>query len=301
PADLREGARPVGRRPGGARQRARRCAVPALLPARVHRRRSRCRAERPRDRPRLSGAARQSRRPGDDDVALGPLPRRLHGVVGAQPRLPPAHRLCAYLRWREGSRAVPEATGVPAGPADDPARAQCAAARRERSRRRRLRGRRGADLGLAFGRLLHGVGTERGARAQRQRDSKCARKPRRGTCTRRGRRQRRARRRAGRCRLRRRGVTFERPWLLLSLLLVPLAVALYVLAERRRMRYAVRFTNVDVLAGVVRGRIWRRFVPLVFFLLAVASLCVATARPQRTTLVPKDRATVILVVDVSRS
>ncbi|HKC22069.1 MAG TPA: VWA domain-containing protein [Gaiellaceae bacterium] len=96
-------------------------------------------------------------------------------------------------------------------------------------------------------------------------------------------------------------MTFERPWLLLSLLLVPLAIGLYVLAERRRMRYAVRFTNVDVLAGVVGGRIWRRFVPLVLFLLALAALCVAVARPQHTTLVPKDRATVILVVDVSRS
>ena len=96
-------------------------------------------------------------------------------------------------------------------------------------------------------------------------------------------------------------MTFEQPWLLLSLLLVPLAVGLYFLAERRRMRYAVRFTNVDVLAGVVGQRIWRRFVPLVLFLLALASLCVAMARPQHTTLVPKDRATVILVVDVSRS
>jgi Ca-activated chloride channel family protein len=96
-------------------------------------------------------------------------------------------------------------------------------------------------------------------------------------------------------------VTFERPLLLLTLLIVPLAIALYVLAERRRMRYAVRFTNVDVLAGVVRGRIWRQYVPLVLFLLALAALCVGMARPQRTTLVPKDRATVILVVDVSRS
>jgi Ca-activated chloride channel homolog len=96
-------------------------------------------------------------------------------------------------------------------------------------------------------------------------------------------------------------VTFERPFLLLTLLLVPLAVALYVLAERRRMRYAIRFTNVDVLAGVVRGRIWRQYVPPVLFLLALAALCVGMARPQRTTLVPKDRATVILVVDVSRS
>jgi Ca-activated chloride channel homolog len=96
-------------------------------------------------------------------------------------------------------------------------------------------------------------------------------------------------------------VTFERPFLLLTLLLVPVAVALYVLAERRRMRYAIRFTNVDVLAGVVRGRIWRQYVPPVLFLLALAALCVGMARPQRTTLVPKDRATVILVIDVSRS
>jgi Ca-activated chloride channel family protein len=96
-------------------------------------------------------------------------------------------------------------------------------------------------------------------------------------------------------------LTFERPFLLLTLLLVPLAVALYVLAERRRMRYAIRFTNVDVLAGVVRGWIWRQYLPPVLFLLALAALCVGMARPQRTTLVPKDRATVILVVDVSRS
>jgi Ca-activated chloride channel family protein len=96
-------------------------------------------------------------------------------------------------------------------------------------------------------------------------------------------------------------VTFERPFLLLTLLLVPLAVALFVIAERRRMRYAIRFTNVDVLAGVVRGRIWRQYVPPVLFLLALAALCIGMARPQRTTLVPKDRATVILVVDVSRS
>jgi Ca-activated chloride channel family protein len=96
-------------------------------------------------------------------------------------------------------------------------------------------------------------------------------------------------------------VSFERPWLLLALLVVPLAVALYLLAERRRMRYAIRFTNVDVLAGVLRGRIWRQYLPAALFLLAIAALCVGVARPQRTTLVPKDRATVILVVDVSRS
>jgi Ca-activated chloride channel homolog len=96
-------------------------------------------------------------------------------------------------------------------------------------------------------------------------------------------------------------MSFDRPLLLLTLLVVPAAVALYVLAERRRMRYAIRFTNLDVLAGVLGSRLWRHYVPLALFLLALAALCVGVARPQRTTLVPSDRATVILVIDVSRS
>lgn len=96
-------------------------------------------------------------------------------------------------------------------------------------------------------------------------------------------------------------MSFDRPLLLLTLLVIPLAVVLYVLAERRRMKYAIRFTNVDLLAGVLSGRSWRPYVPPALFLLALAALCVGTARPQHTTLVARDRATVILVVDVSRS
>ena len=49
-------------------------------------------------------------------------------------------------------------------------------------------------------------------------------------------------------------MTFSHPLLLLTLLVVPLAIALYKLAARRRMRYAVRYTNVDVLALVVAAR-----------------------------------------------
>jgi Ca-activated chloride channel family protein len=96
-------------------------------------------------------------------------------------------------------------------------------------------------------------------------------------------------------------MSFDRPLLLLTLLVVPAAVALFVLAERRRMRYAIRFTNLDVLAGVVGGRLWRHYVPLALFLLALTALCIGVARPQRSTLVASDRATVILVIDVSRS
>jgi Ca-activated chloride channel family protein len=96
-------------------------------------------------------------------------------------------------------------------------------------------------------------------------------------------------------------VSFDRPLLLLTLLVVPAALGLYVLAERRRMRYAIRFTNLDVLTSVVGRRVWRQYVPLALFLLALAALCVGVARPNHTTLIPRDRATVILVIDVSRS
>jgi Ca-activated chloride channel family protein len=96
-------------------------------------------------------------------------------------------------------------------------------------------------------------------------------------------------------------LSFQDPLLLLALLAVPAVLGAYLLAERRRMRYAVSFTNLDVLAGVVAGRAWRRYVPLALFLLALTALCVAVARPTHRTMVAQDRATVILVVDVSRS
>jgi Ca-activated chloride channel family protein len=96
-------------------------------------------------------------------------------------------------------------------------------------------------------------------------------------------------------------MSFDRPLLLLALLALPLAVGLYLLAERRRARYAVTFTNLDVLAAVAGGRQWRRFVPPALLLLALAAVCVGLARPHVERLVPRERATVILVVDVSRS
>jgi Ca-activated chloride channel homolog len=96
-------------------------------------------------------------------------------------------------------------------------------------------------------------------------------------------------------------MSFASPWLLLALVAVPLAVLLYLLAERRRMRYAVRFTNMEVLAAVASGSVWRRYVPPVIVLLALAALCVGVARPERSTMVPEERATVILVIDDSLS
>jgi Ca-activated chloride channel homolog len=97
-------------------------------------------------------------------------------------------------------------------------------------------------------------------------------------------------------------VSAEWPGLLWALLLVPVALAAYLLAQRRRSRYTVRFTNLDLLANVVSAKPgWRRHVPPAFYLLALAALLVSLARPQALTLVPKEQATVILVMDVSGS
>jgi Ca-activated chloride channel family protein len=97
-------------------------------------------------------------------------------------------------------------------------------------------------------------------------------------------------------------VTFGHPLLLLTLLIVPTAVAAYLLNERRRARYAVRFTNLAVLEQVVgRARPWRRWLTAAAFMLAIATLCVAVARPHVQTTVTDENATVVLVLDVSGS
>lgn len=99
-------------------------------------------------------------------------------------------------------------------------------------------------------------------------------------------------------------MSFASPWLLALLLLVPAAVAGAVAVDRRRARYAVAFTNLDVLASVAverRRRSWRRWVPLALFVLALASASVAVARPRARVSEPLDRATIVLLVDVSGS
>ena len=96
-------------------------------------------------------------------------------------------------------------------------------------------------------------------------------------------------------------MSFEQPLLLLTLLVLPLAWLGWRLATRRRMQYAVRFTNVEVLAGVVGKPSRLRFVAPVLFALALAALCFAVSRPHVAGLGPSDKGAVILVLDVSGS
>jgi Ca-activated chloride channel family protein len=96
-------------------------------------------------------------------------------------------------------------------------------------------------------------------------------------------------------------MSFREPLLLLGLALVPVALAAYVVAQRRRRRYAVRYTNVDVLASVAARVGWARHIPPALALLALAALLVALARPERTVAAEQRQATVVMVSDVSGS
>lgn len=90
-----------------------------------------------------------------------------------------------------------------------------------------------------------------------------------------------------------------RLWLLL---LVAALAALYVALQFRRKQYAVRFTNLALLDRVAPRRpAWRRHVPALAFLLALSTFVMAFARPSRPVKVPRERATVIMAIDVSLS
>jgi Ca-activated chloride channel family protein len=98
-------------------------------------------------------------------------------------------------------------------------------------------------------------------------------------------------------------VNFQAPLFLLALLAVPALLVYAVLMDRRRARFPVAFTNLEVLAGVVEERrsAWRRWAPLVLFLLSLTFAAGALARPRTHLTVPEDNASVVLVVDVSGS
>jgi Ca-activated chloride channel family protein len=91
----------------------------------------------------------------------------------------------------------------------------------------------------------------------------------------------------------------ERLWFLLG---VAALAAAYVVLQQRRSRYAVRFTNLallDKVAPTTPG--WRRHLPAVLFLAMLALLVTGFARPTDDVRVPRERATVLVVLDASPS
>jgi len=92
------------------------------------------------------------------------------------------------------------------------------------------------------------------------------------------------------------------PWFLALLALVPLLVAAYIFVLRRRRRFAVRYSSLSLVRQALPGQSWlRRHLPFGLFLIALASLTVALARPVSVVSVPSGQVTVLLAIDVSRS
>lgn len=87
------------------------------------------------------------------------------------------------------------------------------------------------------------------------------------------------------------------------MLLLVAAVALgYVWSQRRRVRYVLRFTNLELLERVLPLRPgWIRHIPAVLLIAALLLLTIALAGPTANIRVPRNRATVLLVIDVSLS
>jgi Ca-activated chloride channel family protein len=97
-------------------------------------------------------------------------------------------------------------------------------------------------------------------------------------------------------------VSFAWPVALVALLVVPAALVAYLIAQRRPSRYALSFPNLGVLESVVdRSTAWRRWVPPALFLLALAAVAVALARPQVNVTVQREQATIVLAIDSSGS
>jgi len=96
-------------------------------------------------------------------------------------------------------------------------------------------------------------------------------------------------------------MTFATPLALLALPLIPLTILALVMARRRRIRYAIRYPALDVLAGVVERERRGRWIPAALLVLALTALLLGAARPMARVPVPRDEATVMLVIDVSGS
>lgn len=91
----------------------------------------------------------------------------------------------------------------------------------------------------------------------------------------------------------------NRLWLLL---IVPVFAAGYVLMQRRRRHYAMRFASVALLDKVApRQPGWRRHVAALLALAMVSLLVVSFAKPAKRVRVPQERATIVIVIDTSGS
>jgi Ca-activated chloride channel family protein len=97
-------------------------------------------------------------------------------------------------------------------------------------------------------------------------------------------------------------MTFLWPGMLWLLMAVPALVAVYVLLLRRKKKAALRYASLSLVKEALgAGQRFRRHVPPLLFLLALATMLVAVARPAAIVRLPTQQQTIILAMDVSGS
>ena len=90
--------------------------------------------------------------------------------------------------------------------------------------------------------------------------------------------------------------------MLWMLILIPVLVIAYIWIQRRRQKFALRYASLSLVKEALgRGPGIRRHIPAVLFLLGLAVMIFALARPMTTVLLPSQKSTVILTIDVSGS
>jgi Ca-activated chloride channel homolog len=88
-------------------------------------------------------------------------------------------------------------------------------------------------------------------------------------------------------------------WLMAAL---PLLVLLYVWLMRRKKKMALRYASLSIVKEAMgAGQTVRRHIPPLLFLLALAAMLAAAARPVAVVTLPSNQQTIILAMDVSGS
>jgi len=97
-------------------------------------------------------------------------------------------------------------------------------------------------------------------------------------------------------------MSFLWPTSLFFLIAVPVLLGLYIWSQRRRRKYALRYASLSLVKEALgRGPGIRRHIPPALYLLSVAFMLFALARPITVVKVPSQEGTVILAIDVSMS
>jgi Ca-activated chloride channel homolog len=95
---------------------------------------------------------------------------------------------------------------------------------------------------------------------------------------------------------------FEHAWYFLFLLVVLAVVGLYVVVQFAKQKRMLRFANMELLESVAPKRTTRwRHLPAILLVVALTLLTVAMAGPTNDVRIPRNRAVVMLVIDVSQS